>query len=403
MVAISRSLYLLAAANPGYCFRMQTGSNEHLGAQTPTRESLTACPCTIWQHCSRIDIRPGDDQDQHGVACVASENAIVTLGHQVQCVPQRHGGLDYHCPSMLSHMCDPSKECLEADLGTCDNFDGCTGDYTRKWNSAQFCATSECTHAECCNPLGWYFEMTVLRPMPTQSPATMTCPEQRGQVTEPTMERLTTYINACGFNPGDVDYSGTQLQLTEGGRAKLASESCQNQQFLTCGLDDIAGQASRVASGSCGNPVWDAQLSPTGVFGTASALDAIWRAARDAADRPPDACGVQTEAPGSLMPDPTMPPSFPEEDMFAAAGVPAEEGCAAPICPDGRCCPCGRLNLRLGSSGESSIHVPWGNDLEEVSIPCDIGPYQYGTVDVKCTWQGWLVESQSCSRYWLVR
>lgn len=411
----------------------KTGLGENTCPEAPevvTRESLTPCPCTIWQHCGRIDLLPKGLP--HGVACVAEPHAIVTLGHQVQCVPDRAGGLNYNCPAILSHMCNPDKDCFEEDLGTCANFDCGNGEYTPKASPPQFCAMPECTHAECCDPLGWWFDMTVLHTMPTPSPETITCPQMESRITEATMERLIAYTDVCGFNAGDVDYSSStrstsstsaQLVLTEPGQAKLASETCQNQRCLTCGHDNVAEEARHVAN-ACKDPVLHAQLAPSGIFGTASALDAVWRAARDTADRPPDLCGVGTEE-RLMMPKPTMPPSISwspesmtghgegEELVGISGGMPAvtpcpfesevvgaPSPCAMQTCPDGRCCPRSIIHTRLGSYSKEYT-VAFGNDGEERSIPCDIGPYQHGTVEVECTWQGWVISSQRCSRWGL--
>lgn len=238
--------------------------------------------------------------------------------------------------------------------------------------------------------------MTVVRTMPTPSPATMTCDAQIIRLAEPAMERLITYTDACGFNAGDVDYSSTRLELTGPGRAKLGSERCQNQRFLTCGHDDISEEARRVAS-TCSDPILEAHLSATGIFGTASALDAVWRAARDAGDRPPDACGVEFDEPDP-MPDPTMPPSVPEPTNNAGSTASGPRA----TCPSGHCCPGGRMTLRLGSYGKA-YNVAIGDEGEERSIPCDVGPYQYGTVEIKCEWNRWGITSQQCSRSWFFR
>jgi len=345
------------------------------------------------------------------VACVASPHAIVSFGHQVQCVPDRAGGLNYNCPDILSHMCTPDRECFHEDLGICASFDGCNGDYTSKSNPPQFCAMSECTHAECCDPLGWWFDTTVTNPMPTPSQATMTCDDQKRRVTEPTMERLITYTDACGFNAGDVDFGSSQFDLTGPGRAKIAAESCQDQRLLTCGAHDIAGQARQVAARCGGDRILEAQMAPAGIFGTASALDAIWRAAREAGNRPADDCGVMEEETAGMMPEYQEIPE--EEGMVtsAFAGLPADRPCpfsseavvasspcAMQTCPDGRCCPASHMTLRAGSHSKD-YNVAFGNDGEERTIPCDIGPYQHGTVDIKCTWSGWVTTTNRCGRW----
>lgn len=371
-----------------------------------TRESLLPCPCTIWQHCSRIDLLP--DGAPHGVACVASPHAIISFGHQVQCVPDRAGGLDYNCPDILSHMCNPDMECFQEPLGTCNNFDGCNGEYTLKSDAPEFCALSECTMAECCTPMGWWHETHVEHPVPLQSQAEMTCADQRARIAEPTMERLLTYTDGCGFNAGDVDFTSSQFELTGPGRAKFAADSCQEQKLLTCGAHDISGQARHVAA-RCGDPIFEAQMLPAGIFGTASALDAVWRDAHR--DRPADDCGAMPEETAGLMPEYELPDES-EQLTSAFAGLPADRPCpfsseavvgapspcAMQTCEGGLCCPAGLMTLRAGSYSKD-YNVAFGNDGDERTIPCDIGPYNHGTVQIKCSWSGWITTTNHCRRW----
>lgn len=254
--------------------------------------------------------------------------------------------------------------------------------------------------------------MTVVHPVPLQSQATMTCADRQNRIAEPTMERLITYSDVCGFNAADVDYTSSQFALTEPGRAKITNEHCQDQRILTCGAHDISGQARQLAD-SCSDPILESQLAPTGIFGTVSALDAVWRAAHEARNMPPDDCGVMPEESAGLMPE--YPEILPEEDEMvtsAFAGLPSDHPCpfsseavvgapspcAMQTCEDGLCCPASRMTLRAGSYSKA-YNVAFGNDGEKRTLPCDIGPYNHGTLEIECTWSGWVTSTNRCRRW----
>lgn len=362
-------------ASPYICEskRSQVGHRQlDIGTQPALREDLIPCPCTIWRHCSVDDIAP--EGKEPGVACVASPNAVVSMGHQVQCVPLRHGGLNYYCPPVLPHKCDPGKPCTETKLAHCYDDGVCeTPAWMVKERTAAFCPLTECTHAECCDEGPVLVTAAPESPTPPQD---LSCAEKIMVLAEPTMERLAAYESECKFSPGDVDLGQSEFQLTNAGKAKIWDEQCQSASALQDAPDDLYADAEALAQ-ECPDARFSSQINPVGIFGTVGGLDKIWR---EAPGRPPWQPGHHDEV---LPPVPieVLPPA---PTLIVTTTLPPTTAA-----PDS-CTGTYTFTLSLGEYAQTFTlgSAPEGK-LE--NLQCDVGPYQWGTLNMKCQDARWVM------------
>lgn len=261
-----------------------------------SRDELPGCPCTIYSgFCDRTDLKkPGQDW---GVACVAAEDAFVTMHWMVQCVPIRAGGLAYHCPAHLPLMCDAERTqepCDTSALGHCDA-DTCTGGHMMKeeLELPLFCQLGSCTQTECCDrcpagatsqgssctgPSGQNLpDSCCEEPETVEIVDEISCPDQILALAEPTAMRMQAYTQTCLFSPADVDVSSPNFALTSAGRAKLCEAPCQAAAVLADSPLDVWADARSLAT-TCGDdPALTSQISPVGFFSAASEMDRRWK------------------------------------------------------------------------------------------------------------------------------
>lgn len=261
-----------------------------------SRDELPPCPCTIYSgFCDRADLhKAGEDW---GVACVAAEDAFVTMHWMVQCVPIRAGGLSYHCPAHLPLMCDAERTqdpCDTSALGHCDD-ETCSAGHMLKetLELPLFCQLGSCTQTECCaacpagassrgsscvGPSGQNLpDSCCMEPEGEEIQDTLSCPDQILALAEPTTMRMQAYMTACQFSPADVDVSSPHFALTTAGRAKLCHAPCQAAAVLADSPMDVWADARGVAT-QCEDPALTSQISPVGLFAAASEMDTHWRA-----------------------------------------------------------------------------------------------------------------------------
>jgi len=273
-----------------------------------SREELPPCPCTIYSgFCDRNDLHKDGEEDgwfssgsseDWGVACVAAEDAFVTMHWMVQCVPIRAGGLSYHCPAHLPLMCDAERTqepCDTSALGHCDA-ETCNAGHMLKESLMLplFCQLGSCTQTECCGacPAGASSSGSSCTSPSGQSlpdsccmdpddggeiEDTVSCPAQILALAEPTTMRMQAYMSTCMFSPADVDVSSPNFALTAAGAAKLCEGPCQAADVLTDAPLNIWADAQNVAT-MCDDPALTSQISPVGLFAAANEMDTQWRA-----------------------------------------------------------------------------------------------------------------------------
>lgn len=269
-------------------------------------DQLPPCPCTIYAgFCSRFDLSHGgtpghrhDSEDAWGVACVASEDAFVTMHWQVQCVPDWKDPIHYECPEHLSVKCDAQRTqepCDTSALGRCDS-DTCQGGSMAKELFPAFCHLGTCTQSECCDacpegsarsagscqgPDGTTLPDTCCEDAAQRPDGelddTPSCAERILSMSEPTTMRMAAYSTVCMFNPSDVDMSAPRFALTTAGRRKLCQAPCQASPALMGAPMDVLAAAQTLA-GECDDPALTNQVSPVGLFAAAAEMDSAWRA-----------------------------------------------------------------------------------------------------------------------------
>lgn len=362
-----------------------------VAVQPALRSDLPECPCTMWRHCDPNDVLPedggGGTGDGQGVACVASEDSVLSMGHQVQCVPPRHGGLNYYCPPELSVKCDPAAPCRHTDLASCQDSDCERPDWLPKESHAAFCAMEECTHAECCDrgPI-------TITEAPAAAPEPLTsCDEMVNALAEATLARLVAYQTECQFNAGDVnfggevDFSNGQFDLTDNGQAKLWVEHCQHVPALQNIPDDVYADAQALQSQCPDHARLNAQLNSMGIFGTTQVLDHFWRACRDA--------GMTTCAPlpTTTTPTPQSPSHvLPETPIEALPAAPA----AAPTEAPDSCIGTFTFTVQLSNSNqqyEQSLTLQSAPEGAVRHLQCDAGPMVYGSFNMRCQNGNWVL------------
>lgn len=395
------SIALLVAAlsiNTNAARRIEVG-HESLGVaeQPAVRSDLPKCPCSIWRHCTPEDVLPedggGDDGrgDGIGVACVASADAVISMGHQVQCVPPRNGGVNYYCPPILSYKCDPSAECLHTELASCLDSDCARPDWLPKERHAAFCAMEDCTHAECCDrgPI----TITEAPEGPAAPESLSTCSERVNALAEATMARIVAYQSECDFNAGHVDFGGHvdytdgQFDLTPEGRSKLWEEHCQHVAVLQDSPLDVFSDAQALQVECPDHRRLRAQLSSVGIFATAQVLDHFWRACRDA--------GL-----GSCAPPRTTttraPRPWEEGSDFRMRLTTLPTTTAAPTEAAASCIGTFTFTVQLSNGNEQyeqSLTVHDAAEGAEEHLQCDAGPLIYGSVNMKCQDANWVMSN----------
>lgn len=313
------------------------------------------------------DIAP--EGEEPGVACVASPDphGVVTMGHQVQCVPRRHGGLNYYCPPVLPHKCDPGKPCTETKLAQCGDDGVCeTPAWMVKERTAAFCPLTECTHAECCDQGPTLVTAAPEAPTPPQD---LSCAERIMVLAEPTLERLGEYQSECKFSAGDVDLGQAEFHLTGAGKSKIWDEQCQAAPALQVAPDDLYADAQALAQ-DCPDAKFSAQITPVGIFGTVGGLDKIWR---EAPGRPP---WHPRHATGFI------PPLVPQPTLRVTTTLPPTTLPQTTAAPDS-CTGTYTFTLSLGAYDQTfSLGSAPEGKLE--NLQCDVGPYRWGTLNMKC-------------------
>lgn len=229
------------------------------------------------------------------MACVASEDAFVTMHWMVQCVPDWKEPLTYHCPEHLPQLCDAERvqePCDTSALGHCDA-DTCKAGSMPKQLFPAFCQLGKCTQSECCDACpeaslvdgrcrgadGARVPDTCCAEPESGSEwdTTPSCDDRILALAEPTTARMQAYQSVCMFNPSDVDMGAPRFALTAAGRAKLCEAPCQAEAVLANAPEGIWGIAQNLAS-ECSDPALTSQISPVGLFAAANELDSVWRA-----------------------------------------------------------------------------------------------------------------------------
>lgn len=273
-----------------------------LHSHPTSRAELPPCPCTIYSgFCSRYDLstggRPGNRHDEAwGVACVASEDAFVTMHWMVQCVPAWKDPLTYNCPEHLSLKCDAERTeepCVTSALGKCDD-DTCQAGSMPKELFPAFCHLGSCTQSECCDacPAGSSGSAGSCKGPDGASIADSCCKEVEGgseldelpscqeqilSLAEPTTMRMQAYSQTCMFNPSDVDMSAPRFALTPAGQRKLCEPACQASPALMEAPMDVWEVAQNLAT-ECDDPALTSQISAVGLFAAAGEMDKVFRA-----------------------------------------------------------------------------------------------------------------------------
>lgn len=263
-----------------------------------SRAELPSCPCTIYSgFCSRWDLHV-EGQDW-GVACVAAEDALVTMHWMVQCVPIRAGGLEYECPAHLPVMCDAERTqepCDTSALGQCSAIE-CAPGRTTKSEPPVFCQLSTCTQSECCEvcPSGASFqgsECVSLDGLRLHDSCCATaesgeeiieeisCAARILALAEPTTARMDAYMTTCNFSPEDVDVSSPVFALTRAGEEKLCEAPCQAADVLIGSPTNVWAEAQSLAT-ECDDLALTSQTSPVGLFAATFEMDTEWRACSD--------------------------------------------------------------------------------------------------------------------------
>lgn len=243
-----------------------------------SRAELPSCPCTIYSNfCDPADLHK-DGQDW-GVACVASEDALVTMHWMVQCVPIRAGGLEYECPAHLPVMCDAERTqdpCDTSALGRCSAI-VCEAGATMMAEPPAFCQLGTCTHSECCEcPSGGCGEAE----QGAEIIEELSCADRILALAEPTTARMQAYMSTCEFSPADVDVSSPIFALTRAGEEKLCERPCQAAPVLIDSPLNIWAEAQSLAT-ECDDAALTSQISPVGLFAAAFEMDTEWRACSD--------------------------------------------------------------------------------------------------------------------------
>jgi len=293
---------LSAAVGTSLTEAFRTHDAERLGLNVSipaSNDDLPPCPCTIFaSFCSRWDLFRGGKEI--GTACVASEDAIITMHWMVQCVPKWKKSLAYKCPNHLPLKCDPWRvqdPCDTSMLGKCDK-ETCTGGRMSKKKSElpRFCHLSPCTEPECCDMCppakqdgdacvgedGANLPQTcceVHEDLDEFDGASMDCNQGLASLATPTTMRLGMYQNACGFNNGDVDTGASSFSLTKNGVVKMCDPKCVavKDQLGKIPLN-VLSDARELAAQCPDNLALQSQISPVGVFTAASVLDSTLEA-----------------------------------------------------------------------------------------------------------------------------
>jgi len=285
----------------------RTQKHMDLQSHPASRAELPPCPCTIYSgFCSKYDLstggRPGNRHDEAwGVACVASEDAFVTMHWMVQCVPDWKDPLSYSCPSHLSLKCDAERTqepCDTSALGRCDS-DTCQPGSMPKELFPAFCHFGDCTQTECCDacPEGSSDSVgscqgpdgTSLPDTCCQQPETgselddfPSCEDRISSLTGPTMVRMGEYAQTCMFDNSDVDMGAPSFALTPRGQAKLCQAPCQASPALMGAPMDVLAEAHSIFDVCEPGPAFMSQLN-SGIFVAAGEMDRIFRTCADAA------------------------------------------------------------------------------------------------------------------------
>jgi len=269
----------------GQAMRTHESQNKTVDPDTMIREDLPPCPCTIYEgFCSKTDLsRDGN----WGVACVSSEDALVTMPWQVQCVPAKNGGMKYRCPRLLPVKCNP-----EAAPSPCDTsaLADCTADdcgrgmmLIQRARRPKHCGLQECTAGECCNRCTCAAGSTSVCCQGKEAKedfggaAALSCPGKIKALATPTTLRLSLFAHKCAFGQTDVYYGSKQFALTAVGKKKICSGQCQAVEDLAGAPHDVYADAL-VVSEECPDEVaLKAQVGPVGIFAAAAVLDQTWR------------------------------------------------------------------------------------------------------------------------------
>merc|ERR1712137_399513 len=272
----------------------------NLSSAPLTNDDFPPCPCTIFSgFCSRWDLFRGGKEI--GTACVADEDAIITMHWMVQCVPKWKNSLEYQCPNHLPLKCDPSRvqdPCDTSMLGTCDaSICGGGRQLKGKLELPRFCQINQCTEPECCNrcpeamsegasctnkktggdlPASCCEEHVDLEEYDS---AEVDCNSALMKLATPTTRRLGIYQSACGFHSGDVDTGATSFALTKGGVQKLCSKDCQDLKSDLGQIPNNILATAKELSGRCTeNVALHSQVGPVGLFSAATVLDSTFAA-----------------------------------------------------------------------------------------------------------------------------
>lgn len=265
------------------------------------RSELPPCPCTIFMgFCSKRNVLHGGAQhdasyDEWGTACVADEEAIITMPWMVQCVPTKKASRTYPCPKHLNVKCDPERvedPCDTSALGSCD-VSACGAGYRLKKQLPRFCHLHECTPAECCDDCSeaemrdgvcknsdgsQVPDSCCMDEEEEDESGEFDCAHELKLIAGPTTLRLGAYGGICGFNSADVDVKEPVFTLTGRGRRKLCEEACQNAPALVAGVPDGVWQAAQDLQKKCPDDVaLKSQVNPVGLFAAANELDKSWK------------------------------------------------------------------------------------------------------------------------------
>jgi len=272
----------------------------NLSSAPLTNDDFPPCPCTIFSgFCSRWDLFRGGKEI--GTACVADEDAIITMHWMVQCVPKWKKSLTYSCPKHLPLKCDPFRvqdPCDTSMLGTCGK-DTCGGGYQLKLKKHQprFCHLKPCTESECCDACPKAKrkgDQCVDKKSGDTLPDSccqkhqdldefdeteVDCVNSLPKLIGPTTQRLGIYQSVCGFTSADVDTGATSFALSKRGVKKMCSSECQAMKSALGAVPPNILEKAKQLSDQCpDNVALHSQVSPVGVFSAASVLDSTFEA-----------------------------------------------------------------------------------------------------------------------------
>jgi len=269
----------------GQAMRVHESHNKSNHPGAVVREDLPPCPCTIYEgFCSKTDLsRDGN----WGVACVSSENALITMPWQVQCVPAKNGGMKYRCPKLLPVKCNPEAAPVPCDtsaLADC-TVDDCGPGFMliQRARRPKHCGLHECTSGECCNKCTCVPGSASVccqgedAKEDLSGAVALSCPGKIKALAAPTTMRLSLFAQKCGFGQTDVYYGSNKFALTAVGKKKICSAQCQGVQDLAGAPLDVYVDAVSLSEECPDEVALKAQVSPVGIFAAAAALDQTWR------------------------------------------------------------------------------------------------------------------------------